>query len=197
MSVWDVLARLGHRGDRDEIIQHVFEAASRATFRSDGGEPVDGGDFLVETFEALGTSKDWPPCGGREWTRLREQAIRRVLARCAREGLLDAVSVGRSGRAGAGRAASRRTGGAGVWRLLAGMGYRGPRDRVCAAVLKAADLAGIDVVRILVSLDGMGEYPAWDSPEWGRLREQAVCRLVEKLRAEGNLDAIRPEGRGA
>jgi len=38
MSVWDVLARLGHRGDREDIIiQRVFEAASRVTFRSDGG----------------------------------------------------------------------------------------------------------------------------------------------------------------
>jgi hypothetical protein len=220
-SVWDVLARLGHRGDRDGIIQHVFEATSRVALRSGGGESLDGGDFLVETFEALGTTKDWPPSGSRQWTRLREAAVRRILARLAREGLLDAVSVappaegnrvdacgaaeprGRGDgdparrRAGAGRAASRRARGAGVWRLLAGMGYRGPRDRVCAAVLKAADLAGIDVVRILVSLDGMGEYPAWDSPEWGRLRERAVRRLVEKLGAEGNLDAIRPEGRGA
>ena len=216
MTVWQLLARLGHRGDRDEIIQHVFEAASRVTFRSDGGEPLDGGDYLVEVFESLGTTRDWPPCGSREWTRLREIAVRRILARLAREGLLDAVSVGRSGRAGsgaeprgrgdgdparrragAGRAASRRARGAGVWRLLAGMGYRGPRDRICAAVLKAAVLAGIDVVRIQVSLDGMGEYPAWDSPERGRLQERAVVLLVGRLAEEERLDAIRPEGRGA
>jgi hypothetical protein len=95
MTVWQLLARLGHRGDRDAIIQHVFEAASRVTFRSeDGGEPVDGGDFLVETFEALGTTEDWPPSGSRQWTRLREVAVRRILARLAREGLLDAVAVG-------------------------------------------------------------------------------------------------------
>jgi len=99
MSVWELLARLGHRGDRDGIIQHVFEAASRATFRSDGGEPLDGGDFLVETFEALGTTKTWPPSGSREWTRLREIAVRRILARLAREGLLDAVAVGNDGGA--------------------------------------------------------------------------------------------------
>ena len=97
MTVWDVLARLGHRGDRDAIIQHVFEATSRVALRSGGGEPLDGGDYLVETFEALGTTKDWPPCGGREWTRLREVAVRRIIARLAREGLLDAVAVGNDG----------------------------------------------------------------------------------------------------
>jgi hypothetical protein len=100
MTVWQLLSRLGHKGDRDEIIQHVFESASHVTFRSeDGGEPMDGGDFLVETFEALGTTKDWPPCGGREWTRLREVAVRRIIARLAREGLLDAVAVGGDGGA--------------------------------------------------------------------------------------------------
>jgi len=98
MSVWELLARLGHRGDRDGIIQQVFEAASRVTFRSeDGGEPMDGGDFLVEVFESLGTTTDWPPCGSREWTRLREAAVRTILARLAREGLLDAVAVGNDG----------------------------------------------------------------------------------------------------
>ena len=105
MTVWQLLARLGHRGERDGVIQHVFEATSRVALRSDGGEPMDGGDFLVQVFDSLGTTTDWPPCGGREWTRLREQAIRRVLARLAREGLLDAVSVGRPG--GGEQAASR------------------------------------------------------------------------------------------
>jgi hypothetical protein len=98
MSVWELLARLGHRGgDRDEIIQQVFEATSRVALRSGGGEPLDGGDYLVETFEALGTSETWPPCGSREWTRLRVAAVRRILARLAREGLLDAVAVGDDG----------------------------------------------------------------------------------------------------
>jgi hypothetical protein len=99
MTVWQLLARLGHRGERDGIIQHVFEMTSRVTFRSDGGEPLDGGDFLVEVFEALGTTQDWPPCGGRDWARLRVAAVRRILARLAREGLLDAVSVGAPGDA--------------------------------------------------------------------------------------------------
>jgi len=95
MTVWQLLAGLGHRGgDRDAIIQHLFETTSRVTFRSDGGEPLDGGDFLVETFEALGTTEDWPPSGSRQWTRLREVAVRRIIARLAREGLLDAVAVG-------------------------------------------------------------------------------------------------------
>ena len=97
MSAWQVLARLGHRGDRDEIIQHVFEATSRVALRSDGGEPLDGGDFLVEVFEALGTTRDWPPCGSREWARLRVAALRKIIARLAREGLLDAVAVGNDG----------------------------------------------------------------------------------------------------
>jgi hypothetical protein len=100
MTVWQLLSRFGHRGDRDAIIQHLFEAASQVTFRSDGGEALDGGDYLVEVFESLGTTRDWPPCGGYEWTRLREIAVRRILGRLAREGLLDAVSVGRSGRVG-------------------------------------------------------------------------------------------------
>jgi len=93
-----VLARLGHRGgDRDAIIQHLFEATSRVTLQSGGGEPLDGGDYLVEVFDALGTSTDWPPCGGRVWTRLREIAVRKILGRLAREGLLDAVAVGNDG----------------------------------------------------------------------------------------------------
>mgnify|MGYP001612811783 CR=1 FL=1 len=98
-SVWDVLAGLGLRGDRDGIIQHVFEATSRVTFRSDGGEPLDGGDFLVQLFESLGTTQDWPPSGSREWARLRVAALRKIIARLAREGLLDAVSVGAPGDA--------------------------------------------------------------------------------------------------
>ena len=94
LSVWQLLARLGHRGERDGIIQHVFEATSRVALRSGGGEPLDGGDFLVEVFEALGTTTDWPPCGGRDWARLRVAALRKIIARLAREGLLDAVAVG-------------------------------------------------------------------------------------------------------
>lgn len=94
MSVWELLARLGHRGERDGIIQHVFEATSRVALRSGGGEPLDGGDFLVEVFESLGTTQDWPPSGSREWARLRVAALRKIIARLAREGLLDAVAVG-------------------------------------------------------------------------------------------------------
>ena len=97
--MWELLAYLGHRGDRDAIIQCVFEAASRVTFRSEGDQPLDGGDYLVQVFESLSTTRDWPPCGGREWTRLRQIAVRKILARLAREGLLDAVSVGCPGEA--------------------------------------------------------------------------------------------------
>ena len=84
-----------------------------------------------------------------------------------------------------------------MWKLLREMGYRGRRDDVCAAVLAAADMAGIDVEAIIRSVDGSEKCPAWDSPEWTLLQGRAVCRLVEKLRAEGNLDAISPKGRGA
>ncbi len=49
-SVWAVLERLGHKGSRDDTIQHVFEMASRVTVRSDSGEQIDGDDFLVEVF---------------------------------------------------------------------------------------------------------------------------------------------------
>lgn len=96
LSVWGILARLGHTGDdHDEIVQHVFETASRVTLRSDDGEPMDGGDFLVGVFESLvGTTKDWPGCGSPEWNRLRTVALRRVVARLARDGLLDAIAVG-------------------------------------------------------------------------------------------------------
>jgi hypothetical protein len=130
-SVWDVLARLGHRGgDRDGIIQHVFEATSRVALRSGGGEPLDGGDFLVETFEALGTTKDWPPSGSRQWTRLREVAVRRILARLACEGLLDAVAVGGDrGAAAPGGESPRypRRGGAGMERGREPRAERGGR----------------------------------------------------------------------
>ena len=101
-SVWTLLERLGHplrggdKGDREETIQHIFEMASRVTVRSDDGKPIDGDVFLVETFEALGGTKDWPACGSSEWVRLREVALRRVVARLAREGLLDAIAVGRA-----------------------------------------------------------------------------------------------------
>jgi hypothetical protein len=80
-----------------------------------------------------------------------------------------------------------------VWELLREMGYRGRRDEVCAAVPTTADMAGIDVEAIIRSVDGSEKCPAWDSPEWTLLQGRAVCRLVEKLRAEGNLDAIRPQ----
>ncbi|MFQ5463972.1 MAG: hypothetical protein ACE5E5_15275 [Phycisphaerae bacterium] len=94
-SVWTVLERLGHQGrDRDDIIEHVFENTSRLTVRSDDGEPMDGGDFLVEVFESLGTTKDWPGCGSPEWVRLRFRALTMVVKRLGREGLLDAIAVG-------------------------------------------------------------------------------------------------------
>ena len=112
MTVWQLLARLGHRADRADregIIQHLFEATSRVTFRSDGGEAVDGGDFLVQVFDSLGTTTDWPPSGSRQWTRLREIAARKILARLAREGLLDAVAVGGDGGATAPEGTDART----------------------------------------------------------------------------------------
>ena len=93
-SVWTVLERLGHKGDRDDIIERVFENTSRVTVSSDDGEPMDGGDFLVQVFESLGTTKDWPGCGSSEWVRLREVALQKVVARLARDGLLDAIAVG-------------------------------------------------------------------------------------------------------
>ena len=93
-SVWDVLAGLGHGGgDRDRIVQDVFESASRVTLRSDGGELLDGGDVLGQVFESLGATKDWPACGSAEWQRLRTRALGIVVRRLAREGLLDAVAV--------------------------------------------------------------------------------------------------------
>ncbi len=98
LSAWGILARLGHTGDNhDDIIQHVFEMTSRVTVRSDDGAPIDGDDFLVETFESLGTTKDWPHCGSPEWSRLRLRALTIVVNRLGREGLLDCVSVGVEG----------------------------------------------------------------------------------------------------
>lgn len=72
LSVWGILARLGLTGDHDDIIQHVFEMASRVTVRSDDGDPlrggslIDGDDSLVGMFEDLGTTKTWPGCGSPE-----------------------------------------------------------------------------------------------------------------------------------
>ena len=99
ISAWGILARLGHTGDhdQDEIVQFVFDAASRVTLRRDGGEPLDGDNFLVETFEALGTTKTWPSCGSPEWERLRSLALTTVVRRLGREGLLDCLSVGSEG----------------------------------------------------------------------------------------------------
>ena len=96
-SVWAVLERLGHKGSRDDTIQHVFEMASRVTVRSDSGEQIDGDDFLVEVFESLGSTKDWPACGDPAWCRLRLQALTIVVSRLGREGLLDCLSVGSEG----------------------------------------------------------------------------------------------------
>ena len=93
LSVWGILARLGHRGDHDDIIQHVFDATSRVTLRSHDGKPLDGDSFLCAVFDSLGSTKDWPACGSSEWERLRLTALRRVVARLASEGLLDCVAV--------------------------------------------------------------------------------------------------------
>jgi hypothetical protein len=95
LSAWKILARLGHKGDdQDEIVQHVFDTTARLTLRGDDGEPLDGDDFLVEVFERLGSSTDWPAVGGLDWNRLRFQALTEVVRRLGREGLLDCVSVG-------------------------------------------------------------------------------------------------------
>ena len=88
------IARLGPSGGREEIVQRVFELASRVTLLSDGGKPMDGDNFLVEVFEGLGATKEWPAPGSRDWTRLRRIALRKVVARLAREGLLDGIAVG-------------------------------------------------------------------------------------------------------
>lgn len=93
VSVWGILARLGHTGDHDDIIQHVFEATSRVTLRSSAGKPLDGDEFLCGVFDRLGTTRNWPVCGSAEWERLHLDAWRRVVARLAREGLLDCVAV--------------------------------------------------------------------------------------------------------
>ena len=99
LSVWGVLARLGHTGDHDDIIQHVFEVTSRVTLWSDDGELVNGGDFLCAVYDSLGSTKDWPGVGSDAWLRLRLVALRRVIARLASEGLLDCVAVAPTMRA--------------------------------------------------------------------------------------------------
>lgn len=106
LSVWDVLERLGHRGDRDLVCQAVFEAvASGACLPRGGGsvlhddDPLHrddhlcGADFLVEVFESLGGTRDRPMPGSDEWHRLREQSLRIIVARMAHVGNLDAVAV--------------------------------------------------------------------------------------------------------
>lgn len=99
LSVWEILARLGHAGDHDQIIQDVFEATSRVTLLSPDGKPLDGDDFLCGVFDRLGTTRSWPACGSDAWERLRLVALRRVVARLAREGLLDCVAVTPTSRA--------------------------------------------------------------------------------------------------
>ena len=94
LSVFGILARLGHTGDHDDTIQHVFEVTSRVTLRTHDGKPLDGDSFLCAVFDSLGTADhDWPACGSDTWERLRLIALRRVVARLAREGLLDCIAV--------------------------------------------------------------------------------------------------------
>ncbi len=99
LSVWGVLARLGHTGDHDDIIQHVFEATSRVTLRSRDGKTLDGDSYLCAVFDSLGSTHNWPACGSDAWERLRLVALRRVIARLAREGLLDCIAVAPTTRA--------------------------------------------------------------------------------------------------
>ena len=63
------------------------------TLRTHDGKPLDGDDFLCGVFDRLGTTRNWPVCGSVEWERLRLVALRSVVARLAREGLLDCVAV--------------------------------------------------------------------------------------------------------
>jgi len=84
---------LGHRGDRDLTIQHVFEVVGTMLLPSPDGGVFDGDEFLVGIFESAGASRDWPECGSEAWSRLREVALRRVVARLASEGLLDFIAV--------------------------------------------------------------------------------------------------------
>ncbi len=99
LSVWGILARRGHSGDHDDIIQHVFEAASRVTLRTHDGKPLDGNDFLCSVFDALGTTQTYPRVGSDTWERLRLAALRRVVARLASEGLLDCIAVAPTSKA--------------------------------------------------------------------------------------------------
>jgi len=66
------------------------------TLRTQDGKPLDGGDFLCSVFDELGTTRSWPGVGSDAWERLRLVALRRVIARLAREGLLDCVAVSRT-----------------------------------------------------------------------------------------------------
>ncbi len=106
LSVWDVLERLGHRGDRDLVCQAVFEAVASVACIQHGGcsvlhgdDPMHRGDhlcgagFLVEVFESLGGTRDRPLPGTAQWRLLREKSLRIVLARLALAGNLDAVAV--------------------------------------------------------------------------------------------------------
>ncbi len=106
LSVWDVLERLGHRGDRDLVCQAVFEAVASVACIQHGGcsvlhddDPLHrsdhlcGADFLVEVFESLGCTRDRPAPGTDEWRRLREESLRIIVARLAVDGNLDALAV--------------------------------------------------------------------------------------------------------
>lgn len=99
LSVWGVLARLGHSSDHEQVIQDVFEATSRVTLRSHDGKPLDGDDFLCSVFDDLGSTRSFPRVGSDTWERLRLDALRRVVARLAREGLLDCIAVAPASKA--------------------------------------------------------------------------------------------------
>ncbi len=80
-NVFRTLARLGHRGPNYKTCQAVFEQAASA------------GMDLASLFTRLGATRDWPPPGTREWTRLRAVALRAILTSLAREGRLDCIST--------------------------------------------------------------------------------------------------------
>ncbi|MGB2987760.1 MAG: hypothetical protein WBE26_17980 [Phycisphaerae bacterium] len=81
-NVWEILARLGHRGPSDEICQAVFGRASAV------------GMELESLFDRLGATRDWPSPGTHEWKRLRTAALRAIVASLAREGRLDCICAG-------------------------------------------------------------------------------------------------------
>lgn len=199
-SVWDTLWRLGHRGDRDLVVQHVFETVGGMLVSSPDGGEFSGDEFLVETFRDLGGTRDWPTPGGPAWTRLRRLALRKVVARLAREGLLDAIAVSRvangDGARSAGAEHPNPRVGVQAYGAMIRRGRRNPegwfrtvnRKTPYRVIARWAEetCPGVPAESLFALLDALREVRWWDDD--GHIIGSEMLRVLESELEEGRED---------